>query len=86
MKTLHIVRNPNDHFAYGVVSKERARGQKEVSLLLMHDAVYTPPPEHARLFACRDDVEARGVKSPARLVNYEEIVELLLDSESVCSW
>ena len=86
MKILHIIKKPHDLFAYDMAEKQAENDTQEVSILLMHDAVYTPPKNHTRLFICRDDMEARGLECPGTSVSYEDIVNLLLESNSVVSW
>lgn len=86
MRILHIIKKPNDRVAYDMVLKQQESTDRQVVVLLIHDAVYTPPPGAMELCACRDDVEARGIESTARLVGYDEMVELLLKSESVVCW
>ncbi len=86
MKILHIVKKPNDHFAYEMIKKQANNIEQEVSILLMNDAVYTPPEKDTNLFSCQDDVSARGIECPGTPVSYEEIVNLLLENDSVTSW
>jgi len=86
MSILHIIKRPNDRLAFDMALKQKEQQGREVVVLLIHDAVYTPPRGEMELCACRDDVEARGIESTARLVGYDEIVELLLKSESVVCW
>ena len=86
MSILHIIKRPNDRLAYDMVLKQQTRQGREVVVLLMHDAVYTPPQGDMEVWACRDDVEARGIESAAKLIGYDEIVELLLKSESTVCW
>ncbi len=69
-----------------MAEKQRKNDQQEISILLMHDAVYTPPTNLTRLFYCQDDVEARGIECTGKLVNYDEIVNLLIENDSIVSW
>jgi len=81
MKILHIIRNPND-----VTPLEIAKAQSkdnEVAILLMHDAVYATP--DLLTFACKKDAEARGVAGHD-CVDYERIVEMLFEYDTVISW
>ncbi len=86
MKILHIIKKTHDLAAYETALRQAEDDQQEVSILLLHDAVYTPPKNYPGLFSCRDDVEARGIKCPGTAVSYEEIVNLLVESDSVVSW
>ena len=81
MKILHIIRNPND-----ATPLEIARAQSwehEVTILLLHDAVYAKPELPA--FACAKDAEARGVTGH-ECVGYDRIVEMLFEYDKVVSW
>jgi len=84
-KILHVLKSSEDSYACGA-----ARGQQEqgadVSVLLLHDAVLTPPEGIPKVYACRDDVEARGSIFNGQSVNYDEIVSLLLEADSVICW
>lgn len=87
MKALHIIKNTDDVYAWAAVSRQRETGHGHVSVLLLHDAVFTPVPEGLDgVFACRDDAAARGVRTQALLVGYEEIVKMLLEADSVVCW
>jgi sulfur transfer complex TusBCD TusB component (DsrH family) len=69
-----------------MAKKQTLENEHEVSILLMHDAVYTPPENHFTLFSCQDDVEARGIDCPGTSVSYQDIVNLLLENDSIVSW
>lgn len=87
MKTLHIIKKTEDAMAWDTVLRQREKAADTVAVLLLHDAVFTPcPGEGAGIFACRDDVAARGVKTSAALVGYEEVVRLIFDADSVVCW
>ena len=86
MRILHIIKIKNDILALSM-AKEQALG-KDVSILLLHDAVLTDKVQlnGSKAFACKDDVLARGVEMPCQLVDYQEIVNLIFDNEKVISW
>ncbi|MDX1763077.1 MAG: DsrH/TusB family sulfur metabolism protein [bacterium] len=86
MSILHIIKRPNDRFAYEMVLNQQECQGRAVAVLLLHDAVYTPPQGNMEVWACRDDVEARGIESAAKLIGYDEIVKLLLKAESTVCW
>jgi len=86
VKILHILKKPNDQLALDLIENQKQDPEIDVSLLLIHDAVYMKPDKMENLFVCRDDMEARCVDSNGTPVTYEEIVELLLGSDSVVSW
>ncbi len=81
MKILHIIRNPDD-----ITPIEIAKAQSkehEVSILLLHDAVYAAP--GAGVYACAGDAEARGVTGHER-IGYDRIVEMLFEYDKIISW
>lgn len=81
MKILHIIRNPNDTTPIEIA---KAQGREhDVTILLMHDAVYMDPGMKA--FACMDDAEARGVTTH-ECVGYDRIVNMLFEYDRVVSW
>jgi len=87
MKVLHIIKKTNDTYAWESALRQREKKDDQVLVLLLHDAVLASGPVDADgVFACRDDVAARGVKTKAQLVGYEEIVKMLLEADSVVCW
>ena len=87
MKVLHIIKKTNDTYAWEAASRQRGKKDGQVFVLLLHDAVLAQSPGDADgVFACRDDVAARGVQTQAPLVGYEEIVKMLLEADSVVCW
>ncbi|MGR3310683.1 MAG: DsrH/TusB family sulfur metabolism protein [Candidatus Brocadiales bacterium] len=93
MRILHIVKNKHDTLSFSM-----AKGQaldNDVSILLLHDAVLVDRSQlnGLKVFACKDDVLARGIGMQSGhlsgawvVVNYPEIVNLIFDNEKVISW
>lgn len=86
MKILHIIKKTNDWYAWQTVLRQQRKKANLVTILLLHDAVFTPIHDDLEVFACRDDVTLRGVKTKASLTGYEEIVRLLMEADSVVCW
>ena len=86
IKILHIIKKSDDFLAYDMISRQRRNKENEVAVLLLHDAVYTPPNEDTTTFCCRDDLEARNVTCHGNPVDYKEIVNLMLDADKVINW
>jgi sulfur relay protein TusB/DsrH len=87
MKILHIIKKTTDTYAWDTVGRQRKKSGEQVGVLLLHDAVFTQLPEEGSwVFACREDVTARGIDTVATLVGYENIVEMILDADSVICW
>lgn len=83
MKILHIIRDPRDPLPLGVV---KASGQEsEVSILLLQDGVLAQV-SGERVYACAEDVRARGVFPPYQTVDYEGIVDLICTHDRVICW
>ena len=86
MKVLHIIRNADDPLAKRIIDEIEADNGSEQTLLLIQDGVYTNPQSSARVFACSDDVAARGVTTDIPLVEYDRIVEMVFESDKVITW
>lgn len=86
MKTLHILRNISDNFVEEVIEK-RSGIDEELGVLLLHDAVLSRfDPENVKMYACIEDVTARGIESSLELLNYNQIVELMFEYDQVICW
>ncbi len=86
MRILHIVKNKHDTLSFSM-----AKGQaldNDVSMLLLHDAILVDRGQlnGLKVFACKDDVLARGIETQCQLIDYPEIVNLIFDNEKVISW
>ncbi|MEE9610517.1 MAG: hypothetical protein V3W19_04655 [Desulfatiglandales bacterium] len=86
MKILHIIKKIDDTYAWQTAARQQRKERNRVIILLIHDAVFNPVQDDMEVFACQDDVMARGVETRASLVGYEEIVKMLLDADSVACW
>ena len=86
VKILHIIKKINDTYAWQTASRQRRNEGNRVIILLLQDGVFNPIQGDMEVFACQDDVAARGVRTKASLVGYEEIVGMLLDADSVVCW
>ena len=85
MNHLHIVRDIRDDRADAVIQEQRRRGC-DVTLLLLHDAVLRGSPAEEWVVACRDDALARGSRTKARTVDYDEIVGMMFEADKVVCW
>ncbi len=86
MKVLHIIRNAADPLANRIIEEIGGDNSSEQTLLLIQDGVYTNPQGSACVFACSDDVAARGVTTDIPLVEYDRIVEMVFESDKVITW
>ena len=89
MRQLFIVKEKNDLDPlikmYELSRPEMAR---EITFLLIHDAVLIEFDyfKDSKVFACHDDVKARGINSPFYTLDYTQILKLIEDSDKVISW
>lgn len=86
MKILHIIRERNDPLALRAIMEPVSEEIVEVGVLLLHDSVLSTLPDGIKVYACRDDVEARGIKVLYSTLDYGEIIKLIFDYESVITW
>jgi len=84
-KILHVLKSRKDPYACETLRRQQEKGA-DVSVLLLHDAVLAPPEGVEKIYVCRDDVEARGGAWVGRSVDYDAIVSLLLEADSVICW
>ena len=85
MKTFHLIRNLNDLLAREVVTG--APAESEDAVLLLHDAVFeTFPKSEAKVFACREDLSARGIESPHAGLSHEEIARMITEYDRTIVW
>jgi sulfur relay protein TusB/DsrH len=85
VKVLHIIRSNDDSLAQRIIDDMRESDGVEQTLLLIQDGVYMNL-QGDRIFACSDDVGARGVKTGVPLVEYDRIVEMTFEHDKVITW
>lgn len=92
LKILHIIREEGHELALSTALAQATRGGQgvvqEVALLLIHDAVLTNSDtlKGLKVFALKDDVEARGVRSEYPLLDYKGMLGLVFESDRVVTW
>lgn len=85
MKILHILRDPNNKYAIEAVTSHGI--DNETELILIHDAVYLKIScAGVKTFACKNDVETRGIESLWNMLSYEEIIKKVFESDLVTCW
>ena len=84
MKTLHIIRKAGDKLAQEVIDHESAKG--DVSVLLIQDGVLSRLYWPGDVYDSVSDVEARGLNTSYKLVDYSTICQLIIDHEKVIVW
>ena len=84
MKTLHIIRNIDNKLAQEVINHEGAKG--DVTVLLIQDGVFSSLQWAGDIYASVNDVEARGLNTSYKLVDYSSICQLIIDHDKVIVW
>jgi len=84
MKTLHVIRKTTDPLAMEAIRSER--GRREIGVLLLQDGVLARGAFPDATYVCEEDLAARGIKSPYRVVDYEAIARLMAEYDRVTTW
>ncbi len=68
--------------------KSQTKMSGEVTLLLIHDAVLIGPSliKTFNVFACSDDVKARGINTPVNTLDYKQMLKLIADCDKAICW
>lgn len=84
MKILHIIREMDDRRALET-ARDHA-GENDVTVVLLQDAVLSKVPWEGDIYACREDVEARGGAPKAKEVEYRELIRMIFGHDRVIMW
>lgn len=84
MKVLHIIRRKEDRLVEEIIDHDRT--VSEVSVLLIQDGVLAKMEGDGEIFASINDVLARGVSVPYKLIDYPAICRLIIEHERVIVW
>jgi sulfur relay protein TusB/DsrH len=86
VEILHVIKSHGDKIAFDII-KEQVKS-RDVAVLLIQDGVLEADTVDmdVEIYASKSDVEARGIKTGVRLLHYEDVVELIFDSEKVVCW
>lgn len=84
MKTLHVIRDPKDTMSLEVAGFEK--GLNGVGVLLIQDGVLSKIGLPVEIYACEEDVRARGIETGYKLVDYDRICGLILEYERAIVW
>ena len=84
MKTLHIIRKAGDKLAQEVINHESDKSG--VTVLLIQDGVFSSLQWAGDIYASVNDIEARGLNTSYKLVDYSSICQLIMDHEKVIVW
>jgi len=85
MKTLHVIRDPNERLALELAERESERDT--VSLLLIQDGVLARPlSERVTLYVLADTTRACGVADQSVVVDDNGAVRLIAEHDRVVVW
>ena len=84
MKILHIIREMGDERALETAQAHAL--EHEVTVVLLQDAVLGRLPSKGEVYACREDLEARGGRHGVKEVEYRELVRMIFGHERVVMW
>jgi len=84
MKTLHIIRKAGDKLAQEVINHESDKSG--VTVLLIQDGVFSSLQWAGDIYASVNDIEARGLNTSYKLVDYSSICQLIIDHDKVIVW
>ncbi|MBI5117641.1 hypothetical protein HZA56_14280 [Candidatus Poribacteria bacterium] len=85
MKVLHIIRSNDDRLAHRFIDQIGRLDTSEQTILMIQDGVYVRP-KGPKVFACAEDVLARGIETDVALVDYDRIVEMVFEADKVITW
>lgn len=86
MRRLHILRRKDDAYAWEIARLQAGHPDTEVIVLLLHDAVFSSPQADLKVFACKDDLLARGLEGRFPALDYPEIVQLIFECDTIHTW
>lgn len=84
MKVLHIIRKNDDRLAQEMIEHDRTTG--DMAVLLIQDGVLSRLKVGGEIYASVNDVEARGITAPYKLIDYPEICKLIIEHDKVVVW
>ncbi len=88
MKTLHILRKRKDTFAEAAICSEATFGGKarDVTVLLIQDAVLGSPDLSVPVYVNKQDLQARGAERDYPVIDYDQICQMILDHDRTIVW
>lgn len=84
MKVLHIIRRAGDSLVQEIIDQYRTKG--DVSILLIQDGVLAKLENQGEIYASINDVRARGLDVPYKLVDYPAMCEMMIGHDKVIVW
>jgi sulfur relay protein TusB/DsrH len=85
-RILHILKEINSTEALTVLAEEAKQSSRELSVLLIQEAVRLQPDLPFKVYVLDEDAKARGVVSKFEMINYSKLLDLIFSHESVIAW
>lgn len=86
MKTLHVIKDPEERWAWEAAAADRRAGH-EPAVLLWQDGVLARRGTDLPVYASLLDLQARGIERvEAKIVSDREIVDLFVAVDRVTTW
>jgi sulfur transfer complex TusBCD TusB component (DsrH family) len=88
LKTLHILRKRKDAFAEAAICSEATSEGKgrNVTVLLIQDAVLGSPAVPVPIYVNIQDLQARGVQREYPAIHYDRICQMIIDHDRTIVW
>ncbi len=89
MNILFIIKEKSDlNYLLKFYDKSQTKTPNEITLLFIHDAVFIESNlfDDFKVFACNDDVKARGINTTFDTLGYKQVLKLIADNDKVICW
>jgi len=85
-RILHILKEINSTEALTVLAKEAKRSSREVSVVLIQEAVRLAIDLPLMIYVLEEDARTRGVTSRFEIIHYPKMLDLIFSHDSVVAW
>ncbi|MBI3596178.1 MAG: hypothetical protein HY203_03375 [Nitrospirae bacterium] len=86
VRIFHILKDDNPTEALAAISKEANGPDRDLSVLLIQEAVRLHPDLPVKIYVLEEDAQKRGIASEFESIHYEKMLDLILSSHSVVVW
>jgi len=83
---LHLVKNPEDANALGVIRAQAAEPGMRLSVVLMHDAVDLTEPLPGHVYRLREEHHDLAASPGSDTIGPAELLDLIFAADSVVTW
>lgn len=85
-RTLHILKDPNPREALEIIERQVELLPENLSVLLIQEAVQIKSKFPVDLYILDEDAISRGIEPGQGSINYTQMLEMILVSDSVVVW